>query len=163
MNTICSELSCKEYLLHLRQLFSSPFSIFNERVTGFTCGPFFSVAYYSPYEWNRRITSECNRAWGYVKEVDGRTQIRYIRSKGQFSPFWLLFIYGLWLAVFGIFAIMNEIPFAELFVWQVWVMGAVVSLGICAVTAFQSSVNEAGIAGENEILKLLLNPDDYYV
>ncbi len=158
-----SDLTSKEYLSRLKGLFSSPFSVFSERVTGFAVGPFFSVAYYSPYEWNRRITSECNRAWGYVKEVNGKTQIRYIRGKGLFSPFWLIFVYLLWLAIFCFVGIGQGIPFVELYVWQVWVFGAIISLAICAVTAFQSSITEAGVAGEYEIEKLLSHPDDYYV
>ena len=158
-----SALSCKEYLSQLKRLFSNPFAVFDERVTGFAVGPFFSVAYHSPYEWNRRITSECNRAWGYAKEADGKTRIRYLRGKGQFSPFWLIFIYLMWLAVFCYVGIDQQIPFEELFVWQVWVSGAVISLVICAVTAFHSSITEAGVAGEYEIEKLISHPEDYFV
>ena len=163
MFLIHSDLSCKTYLSCLKEQFSSPFSIFRERVTGFSVGPFFSIAYYSPYEWNRRITNECNRAWGYVKEVDGKSQIHYIQGKGLFSPFWILFVYLSWLILFFLFGLNQQIPLGELFVWQVWVMGAVVSLAICAVTAFQSSITEAGIAGEYEIEKLIAHPEDYYV
>ena len=163
MRLIRTDMSCKEYLFNLKRHFSNPFSIFSERITGFSVGSFFSVAYYSPYEWNRRITNECSRAWGHVKEVDGKIQIRYIRGKGLFSPFWLVFIYLIWLAMIWYAGISQDIPFEELFVWQVWVFGALISIAICAVTAFQSSITEAGVAGEYEIEKLLAHPEDYYV
>ena len=158
-----SDLSEIEYLSRLKGHFSNPFSIFSERITGFAVGPFFSVAYYSPYEWNRRITSECNRAWGYVKDIDGKAQVRYIRGKGLFSPFWLILIYLMWLGIFCCVGMDQQIPVGELFVWQVWVMGAVISFALCGVTAFQSSITEAGVAGEYEIQKLLAHPEDYYV
>lgn len=98
MYSLKSDLNKEEYLKRLHQTFRSPFQLFDERVCGIVIGPFFSVAYHSPYEWNRRITSECNRAWGYVKEVDGKAEVQFIRGKGLLSPFWLCFThsYSMW-------------------------------------------------------------------
>ena len=85
-----SALCRKDYLTKLKQTFRSPFLLFSEHVSGIVIGPFFSVAYHSPYEWNRRITSECNRAWGYVQEIDGKTTVGFVRGKGLLTPSWFL-------------------------------------------------------------------------
>ena len=97
-----SSLTANEYLSQLKRTFCSPFLIYDERVCGIIIGPFFSVAYHSPHEWNRRITSECNRAWGYVKEVDGKASVTFMRGKGLLSPFWLVFCTLLWYAVLSL-------------------------------------------------------------
>ena len=87
-----SRLQPKAYLGALKSCFSFPLAFFHsERVTGIVLGRFFSVAYHSPWEWNRRITSECNRAIGYVKGTGEGTEIHFIRSRGLLSPFWLVF------------------------------------------------------------------------
>lgn len=153
MYALQSDLSRKEYLSKLKQTFRNPFLLFDEHVSGIIIGPFFSVAYHSPYEWNRRITSECNRAWGYVKDVDGKAYVRFIRGKGMLSPFWILFyatvVYLLLFLQFG-----HETEFL--------IAGIGISLCACIVTAFQSVVTEAGEAGFHEVTRLLLHPEDYY-
>ena len=154
-----SDLSKRNYLESLMQTFRSPFLLWDERVCGIIVGPFFSVAYHSSYEWNRRITSECNRAWGYVTELDGKAYIRFIRGKGLLSPFWLIFYtllchvilllcggYELYAGHEGLFLV---ISFA-------------MALFACLVTAFQSLITDQGEAGYHEITRLLLHPEDYY-
>ncbi len=148
-----SHLSKQEYLSRLRDTFRSPFGIYSERVCGITLGPFFSVAYHSPYEWNRRITSECNRAWGMVKEVDGKTEVRFFRGKGYLSPFWLLFF-----TLFGYVVLLLSAGYEPAFVW----VSFGISLLLCIVSAFESTITAQGEAGFHEISRLLLNPEEYY-
>ena len=164
MNILESTLSKKEYLAALKGCLMSPFGILNERMTGIVVGSFFSVAYYSPYEWNRKITHECNRAWGRVVETEAGTQVRFIRGKGLFSPFWLV-------ALTVLFAIMIVIMASAETVGQidlsgemgiVWLMAAGISFAVCLITAFHSSVTEQGIEGAGEITRMLRDPGEYY-
>lgn len=153
MYALQSDLGKRAYLSKLKQTFRNPFLLFSEHVSGVIVGPFFSVAYHSPYEWNRRITSECNRAWGYVKEVDGKAYVRFIRGKGLLSPFWLIF----YAAVVYIMLFLNFGHEPEFLL-----AGFGISFAACLVTAFQSVVTDAGEAGFHEITRLLLHPEDYY-
>lgn len=153
MYALKSDLSKKDYLIKLKRTFRSPFLLYSERVSGFIIGPFFSVAYHSPHEWNRRITSECNRAWGYVKEVDGSAYVTFIRGKGLFSPFWLIF-YTL-LVYLCLFLEFGHDPL-------LLVASTGISLTVGVITAFQSIITEAGEAGFHEITRLLLHPEEYY-
>lgn len=153
MYTLSTELSKAQYLEKLKQTFRSPFLLRDERVCGVVLGSFFSVAYHSPYEWNRRITAECNRAWGYVKEENGQTTVTFIRGKGLLSPFWLMFdaalIYLILLLKFGHHRAFLLVAFGISFV-------------ICLATAFESIITDAGEAGFQEVTRLLLHPEDYY-
>jgi hypothetical protein len=158
MYELKSGLSKRAYLSALKQTFRSPFRIWDERVCGIVIGPFFSVAYHSPYEWNRRITSECNRAWGYVKETDGETHVTFIRGKGLLAPSWFV-IY-----TFVCFVILLCAGF-ELYADHepaFLAISCAMALAICLITAFQSIVTEAGEAGFHEITRLLLHPEEYY-
>ena len=148
-----SALRMDEYISALKRTFRSPFQLWDERVCGIIIGPFFSVAYHSPHEWNRKITDEVNRAWGYVKQTDGNAQIYFIRGKGNLSPFWILF-YTLVCYIIFLFGLGYEPAF-------LWVSFGL-SLFICAVTAFQSLITEAGEAGFHEVTRLLEHPEEYY-
>lgn len=151
---ISSGLPPKTYLALLRRSFGFQLAVYSERVTGVTIGQFFSVAYYCPYEWNRRITNECNRAIGYVKEVDGESEIHFIRSAGMLSPLWLLF----WTTVFSVFYYvkLEEISFFSV------VLCAVIAFVLCVVTAFIDSMTEEGVQGAGVITSLLQKPDEFY-
>ena len=159
MYALKSDLRREDYLAKLKQTFRNPFLLWDERICGVIIGPLFSVAYHSPYEWNRRITSECNRAWGYVKEIDGETHVTFIRGKGLLSPFWLIFYtlichvilfacggYELYAGHEGLFLL---ISFA-------------MALVACLVSAFQSIITAQGETGFHEITRLLLHPEEYY-
>jgi len=148
-----SELSRNAYLSALKRTFRSPFLLFDERVCGIIVGPFFSIAYHSPYEWNRRITSECNRAWGYVKEIDGRVCVRFVRGKGLLTPSWFLLYTLLCYGIFLLYGVYEPVFLA---------ISCGVSLVGCLATAFQSIITEAGEAGFHEISRLLLHPEEYY-
>lgn len=153
---IDSELSPKEYIRTLRSKFDNPLAIFSERVTGVAIGPFFSVAYYSPYEWNRRITSECNRAFGWVKNVDGKAQVRFIYSMGQLSPFWILLY-------FGLLTLLCTGMFMDFFGVTACLIGSLLlSLLCCGITAVTDSLTEAGAAGHDTLTYLLYEPDQFY-
>lgn len=158
MYSLKSDLNKEEYLKRLHQTFRSPFQLFDERVCGIVIGPFFSVAYHSPYEWNRRITSECNRAWGYVKEVDGKAEVQFIRGKGLLSPFWFVFYTLLFYVV--LVCVRYELYLGHEAVFLAVSCG--MALVCCLVTAFQSIITDAGEAGFHEITRLLLHPEEYY-
>lgn len=151
-----SDLSRKEYLSELQCCFRSPFLIYDERVCGIIIGPFFSVAYHSPHEWNRKISGEINRAWGYVKEVEGKSHVKFIRGKGTLSPFWLLFYFLLCLAIL---LLKGENVFSHpLYIW----VSLIISIGVSVASAFQSLITEQGEAGHHEVTRLLRNPEEYY-
>ncbi len=128
-------------------------------MTGIVVGPFFSVAYYAPLEWNRRITGECNRAMGIVKTADGKTEVSFIRSKGLLSPFWFLGIMAVVLLSFFLVVDSQE--------WQsgagtaVW-YSFLISATICGFTALEACLTEQGAAGEWDIDSFLTNPREYF-
>lgn len=154
-----SELCADQYLRALKGCRTGGYPIFSEGVTGIIIGPFFSMAYYSPYEWNRRITHECNRAWGYVKEIDGKTQVHFIRGKGLLTPFWVLLITMLCYLIF-LFGLDFD---ASLAAHPMVILGSfAVALFTCLASAFASFITEEGIYGEAEIDRMLKNPKDYY-
>lgn len=143
-----------KYLADMKDKRGSIFSVFDERVTGMVFGPFFAVAHHMPREWNRKITGETNRAYGFVMEKEGRTQIRYIRSFGQLSFGWLLLI-----TVFG------ELVFAlsgEALGWTGLAASAVISLLVCTVTSIGELMTENGQIGAAELEKFLKNPEEYF-
>lgn len=148
-----SALCRKDYLTKLKQTFRSPFLLFSEHVSGIVIGPFFSVAYHSPYEWNRRITSECNRAWGYVQEIDGKTTVGFVRGKGLLTPSWFLIYTVLCYLIFLLGGMYEPVFFA---------ISCGIALVACLATAFQSVITEAGEAGFHEVTRLLLHPEEYY-
>ena len=158
MYTLTSGLGKSAYLSALKQTFRSPFRLWDERVCGIVIGPFFCVAYHSPYEWNRRITSECNRAWGYVEEENGEAYVRFVRGKGLLAPSWLavymLICYVIMLCVGFELYVGHELAFLAI--------SCAMSLVICLTTAFQSIITDAGEAGFHEVTRLLLHPEDYY-
>lgn len=158
MRYLYSKLPKDKYLDAMKRKLDNPFLLLDERVTGLVLGPFFAVAHYQPYEWNRRITSECNRAWGFVREAEGELEICFLRGKGLLAPGWFLFWTFFGRLVFFAF----EIQYAEPFGWIGWVLSAVFALCACVGTAITSSLTEAGEAGIREINKFLENPEDYY-
>lgn len=153
MYTLYSDLSKREYLRSLKKTFRSPFLLFSEHVSGITIGPFFSLAYHSPYEWNRRITSECNRAWGYVKEIDGKAHVRFVRGKGLLAPSWFLIYTVLCYGIFLLYGVYEPVFL---------LISCGIALVACLATAFQSIITEAGEAGFHEVTRLLLHPEEYY-
>ncbi len=155
MERIVSELPKNAYIAFLRQKFDSPFRLFSERVTGVVLGPCFSIAHYAEFEWNRKITNECNRAWGFLREKDGRTEICFVRGKGLFSPFWLILFFLIFLVAF-------PLGLEEMTATFFW-LSAGLSLMTGALTAFESSITENGINGAGEITRLLKDPENFYV
>lgn len=159
MRMIESRLDRKRYLSALKVCRTGGYPMFSEGVTGIVIGPFFSMAYYSPYEWNRRITHECNRAWGYVKEADGKTQVHFIRGKGLLTPSlfllitllcYLIFLFGL---DFNLFVVGHPLVIFSSFG---------IALFTCLTTAIASCFTDEGIYGEAEIERMLENPQEYY-
>ena len=164
MNTMESQLPKEAYLAELKGCLSSPFAMFTERMTGIVIGSYFSVAYYSPYEWNRKITHECNRAWGRVVETENGTKVRFIRGKGLFSPFWLICLTVLF-ALMIVFMV-NIDTGGQIDLsgerGMLLLLAAGISFAICAITAFHSSITEQGAEGAGEITRMLKDPSEYY-
>jgi len=154
MESIVSRHSQKAYCRCLRQKLDSPLRLFDERVTGIVIGPFFSIAHYAEWEWNRRITSECNRAWGFVRRDGAHSRVCFVRGKGLLSPFWLVF-FAL-LCLFFLSCGLEELT------GGIALAAVGIAVLICGITAFQSSITENGDAGAGEITKILRCPEDYY-
>ena len=154
-----SKLPRDKYLAAMKRKFDSPLWLFDERITGFVIGPFFAAAHYQSYEWNRKITSECNRAWGYVKEADGELEIRFVRGKGLLAPGWFL-VLTLFCRILCLFFELREgqmLPGGAM-----WLISAVCALVTCGASALESCLTEAGAAGAREIDKFLKDPENYY-
>lgn len=148
-----SELPPKAYLNTLRKKFTTPFALYSERVTGVIIGPFFSIAYYNGFEWNRKITNECTRAFGRVMTVDGKTKVYFYYSKGLLSLSWILLFFALgmlmgWAYGLGIiWRLVTSLVFAFLF---------------CGYTAFADSLTEAGAQGAGVLTSLLEKPEEFF-
>lgn len=168
MRVLESNLPKRAYLGALRGCLMSPFGIFSERMTGIVIGSFFSVAYYSPYEWKRRITKRityaCNRAWGWVKETDNGTEVHFIRGKGLFSPFWLITLMLLFMAMVFFMELHTYGHAYDLLaeIGIVWFVAAGISVVTCGISAFHSSITDRGIEGAGEIARMLRDPSEYY-
>ena len=159
MNYIYAKLPKDKYLAAMKQKFRNPLYVFDERITGTVLGRFFSVAHYQSYEWNRKITSECNRAWGFVKEVDGELEVCFLRGKGLLAPGWFL----VWTLVCRIMWWFFELREGMILPWYVSMgLCAVMSLTVCVATAFESCLTEAGAAGAREIDRFLKDPEQYF-
>lgn len=154
MEVYTSQLPAKAYCAILRQKLDSPFYVFDERINGIVIGHCFSIAHHAQWEWNRKITCETNRAWGYVRERDGKTEVRFIRGRGLLAPSWILF-YTL-VCVLTIFFGVGAVP------GEAWLASFGIAVFIGLVTAFQDSLTENGIAGAGEISRILRNPKEYY-
>ncbi len=153
-----SKLPKDQYLAAMRRKFTNPLLIFDRRITGFTLGSFFAVAHYQNYEWNRRITGECNRAWGFVKEVDGELEICFLRGKGTLTPTWLLVQTLLCEGIFLFVQVRNGV---DLGIYS-WLLAFGCALISSLASAFGSSVTEAGQQGVREVNKFLVDPENYY-
>ena len=149
MNILESNMPKNAYLAELKGCLMSPFGLFSERMTGIVIGSFFSVAYYSPYEWNRKITHECNRAWGKVVETENGTEVRFIRGKGLFSPFWLITLTVLFAVMMILMVNIDTGGQIDLSgeMGLLWLLAAGISFALCLITAFHSSITEQGIEG----------------
>jgi hypothetical protein len=149
----------RDYLAAMKRKFSSPLYLWDARLTGFVVGSFFAVAHYQPYEWNRKITSECNRAYGYVKEVHGELQIHYFRGYGLLAPGWLLVMTLLCRLIFWIAEIQRNMDIGV----TAWVVSFACALLACVISAIQVGYTDAGVLGAREVEKFLENPEEYYV
>lgn len=159
MYYLYAQIPKTQYLNALKRKFGSPLRFYDERVTGVVIGSFFAVAHYQPYEMNRKVTSECNRAWGHVKEVDGELEIRFFRGKGLLAPGWILLFTLLCRCVFWI-AEMRD-PMLDMGFYS-WLPALFCGLVVGAVTAIQCCFTEKGMEGEGEIFRLLQDPENYF-
>ncbi len=158
MRYLYSKLPKRQYLAAMKRKFSSPFLLFDSRVTGCVLGPFFAVAHYQPYEWNRRWTSECNRAWGMVREADGELEIRFLRGKGYLAPGWFAGYTVICWLIFQISEINNGVELGP----NAWVFSLFCALIACLASTVGSLFTEAGQQGVQEVNKFLQDPENYY-
>lgn len=158
MEYIYSPMSKMAYMAALRRKFDNPLRFCDERVTGLVIGSFFSVAHYQEYEWNRRITCECNRAYGFVRQKEGELEIRFLRGKGWMSPSWLL----AWTLMVRLVFLVLEIRENYSMGTESWIASASVALFVCVISAIESSLTTKGAAGAREIDKFLTDPENYY-
>lgn len=153
MERIMSELPPEAYRAALKSKFDFSRGFGEERVTGVLAGRFFSLAYYSGWEWNRRITNECNRAFGYIRDTEGKTEVVFLRGKGQLSISWLLLL-TLGIGLLCLAAVGSA--------WELWLVSVLIALALCGITAWESSITERGQEGAGTVTKLLRAPDDFY-
>lgn len=147
-----SQLPAEQYRQELRACLGWKIPFMGDCLNGIVIGNFFSVAYYSPYEWNRRITRECNRAIGYVKRNDQGTEVHFVRSKGLCSPMWVSLLLILW----------GGVGAAAYGIWPGVLFGLALTAAVCGISALQSSITEQGVADEQVIIMFLTNPKEFY-
>lgn len=159
MDCLNSSLPAKSYLSSLRTIATLNFAMWDHYACGFVIGPFFSVAYHSPYEWNRRITRECNRAWGYVKDQGDSCEVHFIRGKGLLTPLWMILMILLCRFVLGFGS--NAYVFMEA-PWLLWAISVAAALITCGVSAIESSITEEGETGAGVITMILKAPHEFH-
>lgn len=152
---IQSGLSKESYLRAMKGSLEDMFAFGEERFIGTIIGPFFSVTYCSGHEFNRKITNEKSRAIGFVREIDGQTEVFCVRLKGLTNPVSLCLLYALCIIMF---ALVDISALAEPAVW--W--GSLVATGMIGlITAVQDSLTEQGQRGSETLTRILLNPEKY--
>lgn len=145
-------LSSKEYASYLRRNIRLFPHFWGGSMSGFVIGRYFSIANRAEYEWNRRITCECSRAFGVIVPKENGAEIRYIQVYGLFSPFWLISSFLLFTAVFwsGIHVLGYSL-----------LIGAIFSLMLCGSSALMHSFTPEGIQTSDDLEYFLLNPDAF--
>ena len=86
-------ISKKRYLYELRQQMGSFTDFWSERFTGIILGNFIYVTHHAGHEWNRKITNEASRAFGFVTKHEGGCKVNVILTRGCLDPFWLTLYY----------------------------------------------------------------------
>ena len=157
MEYLKSDLPKKGYLAELKGRMMSPFDLFRERVTGFVIGPFFSVAHHTDYEWDRRFNSVSTRAWGYVKEREGQTEVRFLRWNGLLTPFWVLLFFSFWTVLF-----IGILEPGERMGIEIWLGILFISLLPCLMTGLGAILTDRGAYSHGELTKLLRDPKNYF-
>jgi hypothetical protein len=159
---VLSNLSKEAYLEEFRsQVKGNYFCFGEERFTGFVIGNFFSIAYHSGYEWNRRYTNEKNRAIGFVRKNGAGCKVYAVRLRGYTNPLSLIILFAVFLGLFAL----DQQNYAS--GWERWfnptniwfaLLGTVISAGISAAAA---ALTERGQQGWAMVTSLLHCPDDY--
>ena len=152
MQRIVSELSTDVYAFEMRQRLRLLPRWFHGGLSGVMIGRFFSVAHRAEYNINRKITSECHRAIGYLSAQNGRTCVKYVHTAGLFSMFWLI----LFSAFFAVMFMQDESYLVR------FLLPVSMSIFICGITAIADSVTQNGIESMDELYRFLRNPQEYY-
>lgn len=159
---VSSNLSKEAYLEEFRSQVKGNFFCFGEeRFTGFVIGNFFSIAYHSGYEWNRRYTNEKNRAIGFVRRNGTGCKVYAVRLRGYTNPMSLIILFAIYLGLFAL-SLRNHASgweqwFAPANMWLA-LLGTVISAGISAAAA---ALTERGQLGWAMVTALLHYPDEY--
>ena len=152
---ILSELECESYLESIKEQLGSWTDFWLERFTGVVIGRFFIISHNAGKELNRRITGERHTAIGFVKPVDGKTQINCLRFAGFSDPCSLVTIYILCLITIAI-CTYGLFPHC---LW--WALIPTAFGGLY--TAIAHSVTERGVEGSRILSAFLVNPENYYM
>jgi hypothetical protein len=86
---LISDQKASDYLHDLKRSFDSRWNWGQERYIGRIMGRFFSVTYYSGRDFGGRYPV-FNKAIGFVKDTEGRTQVFLVPFIGLTDPFSLL-------------------------------------------------------------------------
>ena len=121
--------------------------------SGVVIGNWFSVAYRTYYDWDRRSSYACARAMGFVRQKDGKTVVSYVTSRGLFSLFWICLF-----SVILLVPILMEAP-GNLF-WSV-VLSTVFSTILCASTAFFDSMTDCGEEAARTMRRFIAQPHTF--
>ena len=151
-----SNLSKQEYLRAMKGSLESMISFSGEeRFHGIVWGSFFSVTHCAGHELNRRVTNEKNRAIGFVREKDGRTEVSFITLKGMTNPLSLVMIYLLHLVI---------VLFADpmmLALDQIWLYCLISTAVVAGITAVTDTLTERGWEGYCILLRMLEHPENF--
>lgn len=164
--TIYSALNKKEYLDQMRQRMDSLLNMGDERYTGIIVGSFFWVTYHSGYEWNRKITNEKNRAFGFVHDDSTGCCVRCVCTKGYLDPFAMIplftFLLILTSLVGSLTMLDNGGDFRDEFLAFTLGFSAVYTLIFAVASFIQVSMTERGCQGKSYLMALLHHPEDPY-
>ncbi len=157
---IHSDVEKKKYLRELRYQMESWFAFGDTRFTGVILGNFIYITHHAGHEYNRRISNEKSRAFGFVtKEKDG-CGVHVICTWGYLDPFSIVSLYLVAMLIISVASFMQTMemainPFATPAVcWGI----AVSVLFVSAITFVQSWFTERGQESMRELLTLLQNP-----
>ena len=162
---IQSELSPKQYLREMRRQLGSFTSFGDPRFTGIILGNFFWITYHSGYEWNRRITNEKNRAFGFVKDWHGSTMTYCVRTKGFLDPVVIPFMFALlfcvsYLIVWFVSSTRQVSGMSEILLPMSLIFAAVYTLIVAVATYIRAGITERGNYGRYMLMALLHHPED---
>jgi hypothetical protein len=140
---LISDQKASDYLHDLKRSFDSRWNWGQERYIGRIMGRFFSVTYYSGREFGGRYPV-FNKAIGFVKDTEGRTQVFLVSFIGLTDPFSLL---SMFLAAYVIFLVKTApSPFLLSLIW---------TLAASFFTFVMTFFSVTGLDGHEKLIRFL--------